>query len=132
MDYTVIHCLVLTISLIGTFFLYFALKKAPRDEFITSMIVSSLALIINIMLYSSVYLVDNLDHQLYDISIYNWWSAFIRMQNVTTITWIAVLAYNKIYHPHWKETLLSIIKTIKDWFRSKLILLSEKIRGLRK
>lgn len=132
MDFTVIHCLVLTISVIGIIILYLVLKKMPKDEFISAMIVSSMALLLNIILYSAVYLIDNLDHMLYDTSIYNWWSAFIRMQNVITITWIAVMAYNEIYQPHWKDRITKIIDKSKDLTRKTLILLFDKIRGVGK
>lgn len=93
---TVIHCIDLTISLLALIMLFLTIKKTSKNDFVTTMIVMSIALMLNIALFSLVYLIDNLDRQLYNIYFYNYWSAFIRMQNVITILWIATFAWLRV------------------------------------
>jgi hypothetical protein len=63
-----------------------------KNSFVITMNVSSLVSLINIFLFSAVYLFDSLDSILFNVHAYNWWGAFIIAQNATTITYIGIRA----------------------------------------
>jgi hypothetical protein len=134
MDLTVIHCLDLTIALFAMLVMYSILKDIDRNEFITTMLVMSMALMFNIVIFSSVFLIDNLDHILYSNIFYNWWSSFIRMQDCVTVLWIAVYALLRIKRTTLKEVGINILLNIRIGFNKVIKFLIEiytKVRGLR-
>lgn len=105
----IIHGLVFIITLVGIPTLLLALRKAPRNDLIVNMIIWSLLLLINASLFSFVYLLDSMSGYIFNPNIYNWWGAFIRIQNVTTVTWVGLLVLKRYYK-------LEVLTFIKDSF----------------
>jgi hypothetical protein len=93
---TVVHCIDLLLSSTAFVILWVVLKKVPKNDFITTMLVLSMALMLNISLFSGIFLIDNLDKHLYSSLFYSWWDAFIRMQDITTVLLIGILALLRV------------------------------------
>jgi hypothetical protein len=96
MDYSIIHFIIGIISFLSIILLYKTLQKIPKNNFIITMIILSIALMVNVFLYSAVFYIDNLDNVSINVVFYNWWSLFIRVQNTITIFWISILAYRRL------------------------------------
>jgi hypothetical protein len=124
MDFTVIHCIDLTVSLLALLFLYLVVKKVSKNDFIVTMLVMSMALMFNIAIFSGLYIIDKIDGQLFDINFYNWYSSFIRLQDCITVLWIAIYAWLRITG----NTLSTLLVKVKASFIPKLI---NKIKELR-
>jgi hypothetical protein len=113
MDYTVVHCLDLTFSLAALLFLYLVVRKVEKNDFVVTMLVMSMALMLNIVVFSSVYLIDSLDGQLFSITVYNWWSSFIRFEDCVTVLWIATYAWLKTNNTNLLKEINKLILKIK-------------------
>jgi phosphoglycerol transferase MdoB-like AlkP superfamily enzyme len=84
----VVQCLSLTFALIVFGFTIFVLIKDALTKFETTLLIFIAALMINIIAYSTTLLFDYVDGSLISIQLYNWWSAFIRVQNIFTAAFI--------------------------------------------
>jgi hypothetical protein len=113
MDYTVVHCLDLTFSLVALLFLYLVVRKVENNDFVVTMLVMSMALMLNIVIFSSVYLIDNLDNYLFNTYVYSFWSSFIRLQDCVTVLWIAVYAWLKTNNTNLSKEINKLILKIK-------------------
>jgi hypothetical protein len=90
-----IHYIDLILSIVTIILLIRLLNKSPKDIFITNMLVLPLVLMINIALFSFIYVIDSIDGVLFNINFYNWWSSFIRLQDIVTIFYLAVLVVRR-------------------------------------
>ena len=96
MSFVYIHIIDFILSLVTIFLLIRLLNRSPKNEFLTKMIVLPMVLMINIALYSGIYAIDSLDGVLFSVSAYNWWSSFIRLQDIVTILWLVILGLRRI------------------------------------
>jgi hypothetical protein len=110
---TVVHCIDLTVALLALIFLYLVVKKVGKDDFVVTMLVMSMALMLNIVIFSTVYLIDNIDHQLFSPTLYSFWSSFIRLQDCVTVLWIAIYAWLKINNTNLSKEINKLITKIK-------------------
>jgi hypothetical protein len=110
---TVIHCIDLTVALLALIFLYLVVRKVEKSDFVVTMLVMSMALMLNIVIFSIVYLIDNLDNSLFNIYVYSFWSSFIRLQDCVTVLWIAVYAWMKINGTNLSKEINKLIIKIK-------------------
>jgi hypothetical protein len=108
-----IRCLDLIISFLTFSILFIILKKTPKNNFITTMIIMSMALMLSITLFSGVYIIDSLDHVLYSINFYIYWTAFIIMQVCITILWISIFALIRVNNVVVKKTIDNLVHKLK-------------------
>jgi hypothetical protein len=90
-----VHGINFIMAIIAIVILFIVLKRIKRDQFIVTMTVLSLVLMLNAAVYSGIYLVDMVDSKLFNVYFYNYYSLFIRSENCVSILWIAIMALRR-------------------------------------
>ena len=89
MDTLIVHFYILIVGIPGLYFLARLLKKAPKGDFLVHMYVGILLLLINMLLFSFARILLTALAVEFKAGFYNWWSLFIRAQEVTLFAWLA-------------------------------------------
>jgi hypothetical protein len=96
-DTVIIHITAIIICSIALGFLIQSLRILRKTQvWIVPIIIMLITLLVNINLFSTVYIIDKFDNVILDVYFYNMWSLFIRIHASVNILWSSYIILRRI------------------------------------
>jgi hypothetical protein len=93
LDTILAHLFIAIMSPVAIYYLIKLLKEPYKNKFIIRMLTLMVFLMFNIFAFSVGRIITTIFYIPPNANLWNWWSIFIRIENVTSICWLAYSAY---------------------------------------